>query len=326
MRTVRAGFRTEGFGPFAYLFREIGRSKYDLDLQPAALFNREGAEEDLMSGKVAFLLGQHFSPVAANAHGTPICWLTVPGISHKFFLITRPDIQSPEDLEGKRFLLPEARCPALNAILTLRKMGLDGKVNYLNSVRLSNPPRDENGRALHNDAYFLNEVKEGRADCVMGYQLDLPAQRMGLRVFESPKLDIVSGPLITTTPGFAYKDPELTRDVLRAYLEAIYTFKTDREIVLDVLLQERDRLVSMGFDVNDQEVLDHWYEHHANSLQPRPFPTPAALEWTEQKAAIDYPEAAAGGVNAVRTIDMHFLQSLDREGFLDNLWSKVKTT
>lgn len=72
MRTVYAGFRTEGFGPFVYLFQKIGREKYDLDLQPAPLFNREGAEADLLAGRVNFLLGQHFTPVASTARDSSL--------------------------------------------------------------------------------------------------------------------------------------------------------------------------------------------------------------------------------------------------------------
>jgi len=321
MRTVHAGFRTEGFGPFVYLFKKIGQEKYDLDLQPAPLFNREGAEADLLAGRINFLLGQHFTPVASTARGTPICWLAVASVQHTFSMVTRRDVEDVEELNGMSVLLPEARCPALNAILTLRKMGLEDKVKFLNSRAGSGPERDpETLRATRTATDFLNDVKEGRADFFMGYGMELLAHRMDLQAFQSPVLDIVAGPIVTTTPGFAYKDPELTKDILRAYSEALHAFKTDKEVVLDILLQERERLVRMGFNVDDKEILDNWYEHHAGALQERPFPTPASLEWTEYKAAVDAPDAAAGGLNAMRTVDMTFLLELDREGFFDGLW------
>lgn len=324
MRVAHVGFRTEGFAPFAYLFQQIGRDKYDLDLQPAALFNREGAERDLVGGEVSFLLGQHFTPVAATARGTySLCWLTVPQVEHEFAIVTRPEIDAVEELAGKSMLLGEARCPALNAMLMLRKLGLEDKVIYLNAAAGSGPVRDDSGRSLHTHQYFLTEVKEGRADCVIGYPpLDIHARRMNLKVLDAPRLDVISGPLITTTPGFAYNDPEMTKDILRAYLEAIHTFKTDKEQVLHILLHDRERLLRMGFEVDDQEILDDWFERRSNSLQEKPYPTPASLEWTEYKAGIDCPEALAGGVNAVRTMDLHFLQTLDREGFIDSLWSR----
>lgn len=323
MRTVHAGFRTEGFGPFAYLFQKIGREKYDLDLQPAALFNREGAEADLLAGRVDFLLGQHFTPVASTARGTPLCWLAVASVKHTFSIVTGRDLEDIEELKGMSVLLPEARCPALNAILTLRKMGLESEVTYLNSRAGSNPERDpETGRALRSTTDFLADVKEGRADFFMGYGLEILAHRMDLQVFQSPVLDIISGPIVTTTPGFAYTDPELTKDMLRAYSEAIYVFKTDKEQVLDILLKERERLIRTGLNVDDKEIRDFWYEYHSNALQERPFPTPASIEWTEHKAAVDVPDVAAGGLNAMRTVDLTFLLELDREGFFDVLWSK----
>lgn len=323
MRTVHVGFRTEGFAPFTALFKEIGAAKYDVDLQPAALFNREGAEEDLVGGEVGFLLGQHFTPVAATARGAfSLCWLTVPQVEHEFVVVTRPDIQDLQELKGRSVLLPEARCPALNSTLMLRKLGLEDQVKYLNSARGSNPERNAEGRAVHDHNWFLTAVKEGRADCVIGYPpLDLYANRMNLKVHEgTPTLDIVAGPLITTTPTFAHRDRELTLDILRAYLEAIHVFKTDRERVMAILLEDRDLLRRMGFEVDDKEVLDSWYKR-ADGLQARPYPTTAALEWTEYKAAVDCPEATASGLNAIRTFDLEFLLQLDREGFIDSVWS-----
>lgn len=323
MRTAHVGFRTEGFAPFTYLFQEIARNKYELDLQPAAQFNREAAEANLVGGGVDFLLGQHYTPVLATVTGEyRLSWFAVAQVEDHYKMITRPEIQAPEELVGRTCLLPEARCPALNAMLVLRKMGLEDKVKYLNSAERSAPPRDPvTGAPLHSQAYFLNEVKEGRADFTMGYPpMDIRAQRMGLRVFDTPTLDVCYGPLITATPEFAYRDPEMTKDLLRAYSEAIYVFKTDKEIVLDVLLREKERLLAYGFDINDKEMIDVWYERRAEVLQPRPYPTPAAIEWTEYKAGIDYPQVLAGGVNALRTVDTHFLQELDREGFFDSLW------
>ena len=61
---------------------------------------------------------------------------------------------------------------------------------------------------------------------------------MGLKVFDTPHLDIVSGPCITTTPAFARRDPELTKDILRIARAAAAL--PARSLIIDAEIVARD--------------------------------------------------------------------------------------
>ena len=306
MRIFNVGFRTESFGPFAHLFQKIAREKYEFDLKPVPKFGRgEEAELSILGGELDFLLGNHYTPIAAKARGVHICWLAVPMSEHNYKIVTRPEIQSVDELKGKTVLLPVGRCPAINMILALRKIGLEDKVQQ-------KTVKGERGNRYYNNS-LLTKLKEGEGDAVLvDSPLDIAARRMGLETFATPRLDVIAGPCITTTPAFARKEPAMTRDLLKAYLESIHAFKTNKKLVVDLLLEQG------SMERDDIELIDAWYTHAAGRMAARPFPTPSALEWTQAKAMVDYPEAQ--GVNALRVLEMDYLLDLDREGFIDKLW------
>lgn len=310
MKNLNVGFRTESFAPFAYLFQKIAREKYEFDFKPVPKFGRgEDAELSILGGELDFVLGNHYTPLAAKARGTHICWLAVPVLEHGYKLVTHPAIENIEELKGKKILLPEGRCPALNMILVLRQMGLEGNVQ-IHTLKAGR----ERGSFYHTYP-LLTKVKEGEVDATLvDSPVDIIAERMKLKVFPTPTLEIISGPCITTTPAFARKDPRMTKDLLRAYLEAIHAFKTDKKTVLDMLSAEASR--SRDYD---SELAEAWYAARAARMQSRPFPTPSSLEWTQAKASVDYPEAA--GINPLRLLELDYLLELDQEGFIDDLES-----
>jgi ABC-type nitrate/sulfonate/bicarbonate transport system substrate-binding protein len=307
MRTLNVGFRTESFGPFSYLFEQIARKTYDFDLRPVAKFGSgEAAEDSILGGELDFVLGNHYSPLAAKAKGINLCWLAIPMYDHDYKLVTRREIENPEELVGRKVSLPgrEARpgCPALNLMLVLREMGLEGKVE----------PRFHEERGDRGDPGF-GALTSGLVDAVfVEAPLDLVAERQGFRVFDAPSVEVFAGPCITTTPDFARRDPEQTKDLLRAYLETIHAFKTRKDDVLELLFES-----TMPFDVRDEELATRWHEARAARMQQRPIPSPASLAGTQAKASLVYPEAA--GVNPLRVLDLEFVQALDEEGFIDKL-------
>lgn len=206
MRNLNVGFRAEAFGPFAYLFKKIAREKYDLAFTPVPKFGSgEEAELSILGGEMDFILGNHYTPVAAKARGTHVCWLAIPNPGQDHKLITRPEFDSVDELAGKKPVLGGGRCPALNMMLTMRKLELE--MEYVNLSR------EESGMQFYHTKPLLIALKNGRADAALvDAPTDIEAARMGLKIFDMPHLDIVSGPCITTTPAFARRDPELTKD------------------------------------------------------------------------------------------------------------------
>lgn len=312
MKTLNVGFRTESFGPFAHLFKKIAREKYDFDLKPQPKFGKgEEAELSILGGDLHFLLGNHYTPIAARANGVHICWLAIPMSEHYYQIATRPEIDSVEQLKGKTVLLPAGRCPAINMILVFRLLGLERHVQFQSL-------KSEGRTNRYYENFLLSKLKEGSGDAVVVESpLDITAKRMGLRLHPAPELDVIAGPCITTTPAFARKDPALTQDLLRAYVESIHAFKTDKKLVLDILL-ERGGL----FRADDTELVDAWYAHASRRMAAKPFPSASAIEWTKAKAEVDYPDAR--GVDARQLFELDGLRELEGDGFIDSVWADVK--
>lgn len=308
MKVLNAGFRTESFGPFAHLFKKIAREKYELDLKPVPKFGSgEEAELSILGGEMDFLLGNHYTPIAARAKGVQICWLAIPMSEHHYQVATRPGVDSVQQLKGKTVLLPGGRCPAINVILVFRLLGLEKEVEF----RTLKSGREKN---RYYENFFLSQLKEGIGDAVVVESpVDVTAKRMGLKLHSTPELNVIAGPCITTTPGFARKDRSLTKDILRAYIESIHAFKTDKKTVLDVL-SERGL-----FRPDDNELIDAWYAHASRRMAAKPFPKSTAIEWTKAKAEVDFPYAR--DVDARQLFELEWLQELDGEGFIDKVWA-----
>jgi len=308
MKTLNVGFRTESFGPFAHLFKKIAREKYDFDLKPVPKFGSgEEAELSILGGEMDFLLGNHYTPIAARAKGVEICWLAIPMSEHHYEIATRPDIRSVEELKGKTVLLPGGRCPAINMVLSLRLVGLEKEVEF----RTLKAERQKN---RYYENFLLSQLKEGVGDAVViEAPLDITAKRMGLKLHSTRELNVIAGPCITTTPKFARKDRSLTHDLLCAYVDSIHEFKTNKKLVVEVLMQ-REGL----FRPDDTELIDAWYAHASRRMAAKPFPKASAIEGTKAKAEVDF--SYVHDVDARQLFELEWLEELDREGFIDNLW------
>lgn len=68
------------------------------DLKPMPKFGSgEQAEDSILGGELDFVLGNHYSPLAAKAKGITLCWLAVPMWDHADRMHQRP-IASPAAL------------------------------------------------------------------------------------------------------------------------------------------------------------------------------------------------------------------------------------
>ena len=139
----------------------------------------------------------------------------------------------------------------------------------------------------------------------MGYNTMADLQMLGLE-YQHTGL-AVSQNLIKT-------QPELARNVLKAFVEAIYYMKTHRKEAIAVLAKY--------LKTDDADALVEAYEAEALALIPeKPYPTLKGIQIMLREMGIK--DAAARSARPEQFVDMTFIKELDSSGFIDKLYKST---
>src|SRR5581483_1806220 len=198
------------------------------------------------------------------------------------------------DLDGKRVCINKlSGHPGLNLWLYLRQNGLeDGK-----NVQLVDGDRKSIERVRHVmagafDATFIGAVDRMRAE------------QLGARVIDLPTFPMIEGVTLTTTTTYVNSHPDEVSRLLRALVDGIHYFKTNRQGTIDIINRTCRRLLRLQ---SDQE-LDTLYGEQSALFQRKPYPTPQAIENVFQLGVKDTPEVA--GFNPLVMWDLHHLRAI----------------
>ena len=116
---------------------------------------------------------------------------------------------------------------------------------------------------------------------------------------------------IATTRALIKSQPDLVRVFMRAYVEGIHYYKTQREDSLGILQQY--------LKVNDTGALSEIYEEIGLALVPEsPYPTAKGIHTILQELGAKDPAAAAA--RPEQFLEPRFVQELDQSGFIDRLY------
>jgi len=113
---------------------------------------------------------------------------------------------------------------------------------------------------------------------------------------------------VATTRKFIREHPDIVRKYIKAHVEAVHRFKTDRDTGLKIL--------SKYLGLKDKEILARTYEGAIaeNKLPAKQYPTLAGIQTildADPKAKSARPEEFA---------DMRFIKELDESGYIDSLY------
>jgi ABC-type nitrate/sulfonate/bicarbonate transport system substrate-binding protein len=309
MEKVSLAYRTENFSPFVLVLQETGRSKYGIDVDAKLIPGVEQAEADIVDGGIDLIIGHHFTPFVSQVTGSCLTWLAIGQNYRDYKLVTRPGINKFEELRGKKVAVANNPCQGLNMRLMLKQMGLEGQVTVV----------EPEGRWFDK---MLDVIAEG--DVAGGFvetPADILAKRRGLRVHEdTPILEVIMGECITTIPKFIHGREETIRRFLKAYLHSACIFKTDKAHVKKAIRSGKHGRGSISslFDVDDEELVEAFYQRWSGRWEKKPYPTLGALQNTKEKATRFDGRAAL--VDPFTVVDMHYLVEIDRTGFIDRLY------
>ena len=201
--------------------------KNGLDVDPVLIQSGPRSVSALLSGEMPIINTGANSAIAANLGGTKepvvIATFTTPW---SFSLVGKPDITNITGLKGK--VLGVTQLGSLSDFTARLVLAQAGLVPQRDVTLL--PTGDYNGMVV--------SMSKGLIDAgVISPPSTLKARKLGFREI----LDVgatgieYAGTSIATTRTLARESPEIPRRVIRALVEAIHLFKTDKAASIRVL-------------------------------------------------------------------------------------------
>jgi ABC-type nitrate/sulfonate/bicarbonate transport system substrate-binding protein len=260
----------------------------------------------LLSGDAPITQGSGPAAIIANLRGADVVVIAGGTITLDFWLMSRPEIKSPQQLRGGSIGI--SRFGGVNdSILRflLPKLGLT-------------TGKDVTIRQVGGLSERLAALETGQIQAtILSLPANLVAQKKGFTVLaDVAALGLVyQHTSVATTRSFIRENPDTVRRYVKAQVEAVHRLKTDKETGLKVLTK-----YLAGF--KDRAILETAYDRAvADSKLPRKqYPTLEGIKTILDDLADSEPKARTAKPEDF--VDMRFVQELDQSGFVDRLYSK----
>jgi NitT/TauT family transport system substrate-binding protein len=116
---------------------------------------------------------------------------------------------------------------------------------------------------------------------------------------------------LVTTQALIKSRPDLVRNVMKAYVEGIHYYKTNRP--------ESIAILAKYLKTNDSEVLNEVYTDLGLTLTPqKPYPTLRGIDIMLRELAARDPKAKTA--RPEEFVDLTFIKELDSSGYIDRLY------
>lgn len=214
-------------------------------------FARDGATgiAALVGGDLQFLIVGDPNLTNAVLQGADLEWLAWPAHTVQIAVVGQPGINNLQDLKGKTVGITAAGSTTdLFVSALLRRNGLE-------------PKRDVNLVAIGGSAEAIAAFTSKRVDAgAFAAPFDQQAEAAGGKLlFDFRKSDFTypqSGLAVKRT--LPKSDPGLVSDVVKSYAEAVARFKSDPQLVIQILMREYKisdaKLAQDTYDLANQAV------------------------------------------------------------------------
>ena len=301
---VRAAYTSIGiqFDP-VYIMKELDLPrKHGLDVEMLFVPVSSRALQAALAGEIQFLTSGGVANINANATGADFVGLTATLNTFAFKILGSPDIKKPENLKGRKVAISRlggASDFSIRYALTHWGLVPDKDVALL---QVGGEP--ESVLALQNravDAAILSEpfsTVATRAGAVLVAdlsQLGVPYTMHGFGVRKS----------------FIRANRDVVVRFMKAYLEGIYVFKTNKELALNVL-KKYTRL-------DDLSLVQASYDEMSQRLIRRvPYPDREGIQTIIDQLAKTRPQMKS--LNPSDFIDPSILKEIEDSGFIKKLY------
>ena len=242
--------------------------------------------------------------IQADLGGADMVMLAGPNTKPGQKIMAKPEIKTPEALKGKK--------------VGISRFGTsdDFLLRYALTQWNLRPDRDVPIIQLGGSPEILAGLASGTVDAgLLSSPLHLRAAKLGsvlLADLSTIGIDYQGAGLVTTR-SFVRDNPDTIRRYVRAYVEGLHRFKTDKAFSLKVLAKYTR--------INEPEVLEETYQHYAIRVMPKiPYPTTKGIQTVLDEIGTRIPKAKT--LQPANFVDVTFLKELEQSGFIKNLYGE----
>jgi ABC-type nitrate/sulfonate/bicarbonate transport system substrate-binding protein len=254
----------------------------------------------LVSDSIQFAQGSATAAVPVQMRGGDVVIIAAALNKFPFSLVARKDIKKPADLVGKKIgILNFGGSNDLAVQLALKEWNIP-RPSVTILAAGSAPAR-------------LSAMVAGGLDAtVLSPPENFVAAQMGLNVIAQFSDLKASFPqtVVSVRRSFLEKNRETVKKFLRAYSEAIYVFKSNKQKAMSVYA---GRLKQQGAN-----VIEEAYNYFAPKFSLPPRVDPEGMRIVIEQAAQREPEAKRG-FRVEQFVDERITDELEREGFFKKL-------
>ena len=301
---VRAAYTSIGiqFDP-VYIMKELNLPrKYGLDAEVLFVPVSSRAIQAALAGEIQFITSGGVANINANVTGADFVGLTATLSTFVFKVLASPELKKPENLKGKKVgisRLGGASDFSIRYALTHWGLVPDKDVAI---IQVGGEP--EEVMALQNravDAVILSEpfatvaTRAGAAVLADLSQLGVPYTMHGFGVRKS----------------FVRTNRDVVVRFMKAYLEGIYVFKTNKDVALNVLRKYTK--------LDDLSLVQGAYDEMSQRLIRRvPYPDREGIQTIIDQLAKTRPQMK--NLNPGDFIDPSILKEIEDSGFIKKLY------
>jgi NitT/TauT family transport system substrate-binding protein len=276
--------------------------KYGLDAQLIFIESGSRTVQTLISGDVIAAQVAGTSVLQSNLQGSGIVLIAGFLNTMDYKLIVARDITRPDQLKGKAVAV--SRIGSSSDFATRYALDKYGLV----------PDKDVAILQIGSQPARFSALETGKIHGVMiAIPLTAKAMKMGLNTLADLQMLGLeyqhTG--LAVSQNLAKTQPELVRNVLKAFVEGIYFMKTHRKEALAIMAKY--------LKTDDPDALQEAYESIGQALIPeKPYPTLKGIQIMLREMGVK--EASARTARPEQFVDMSFLKELDSSGFIDRLY------
>jgi ABC-type nitrate/sulfonate/bicarbonate transport system substrate-binding protein len=276
--------------------------KYGLDVQLVFIESGSTTVQSLVSGDVALAQMAGAGAIQSRLRGSDVVIIAgvINTLTFKFYVDR--NIKQPEDLKGKTIAVTRyGSSTDFAARYALERYGLL-------------PEKDVTILQAGNMPAMIASLESGKIQgAMLSSPFTLTAKKLGFPVLADLQMLGLeyqhTG--LATTRALIKSRPDLVRNVMKAYVEGIHYYKTQRADSLAILAKY--------LKTSDTEVLTEVYEDIGLTLTPqKPYPTMRGIEIMLRELAARDPKSKAA--RPEEFVDLTFIKELDSSGYIDRLY------
>lgn len=287
-----------------YIMKDLDLArKQGLDAEILMIPVSSRALQAALAGEIQFMTSGGVANINANMAGGDFVGITSTISTFVFKIIGQPDIKEPSQLKGKKVAI--SRLGGASDFSLRYALDHWGLVPDKDVAIIQIGGEAEGMLALQNKAVDAATISE---------PFTTIAQREGFSVVaDLSRLNVpytLHG--IGTRRSFIRDRRDTVIRFLRAYVEGIYLFKSNKELALNTLKKYAR--------MSDVSLMSGTYDDYSQRLIPAvPYPTPAGIQTIIDHLAKTRPEAK--NLKPQNFIDASILKEIEDSGFVKKLYA-----